>query len=107
MWLHVPVPPRIVEVMIFSAAGLLAFRGLGLLIASVVNSTQEGSAVIQIVYLPMLFLSGATLPLDILPPWLQKFAGFLPASYLYSGLQSMLLNGLGLWHSAGKWWHYF
>ena len=68
--------------------------------ASVVNSTQEGSAVVQILYLPMLMLSGAMMPLEILPPWLQKFSGFLPSPYLYSGMQSMLLNGQGIWHSA-------
>ena len=100
VWLHVPVPPRTPEAIVFSGIGLLAFRGIGLLLASVVNSTQEGTAVVQILYIPMLLLSGATMPLEILPSWVQKFAGFLPSTYLFSGMQSMLLNGQSLWHNA-------
>ncbi len=98
--LHVPLPPQTLAVVVFSAVGLLAFRGLGLLIASTVNSVAEGAAVVQAVYLPLLFLCGATIPLEILPPWLRTVTNFLPSPYLFSGMQSMLLNGLGLWHCA-------
>ena len=100
VYLHVPVPPRTVAVVAFSALGLLAFRGIGLLIASTVNSVQEGQAVVQVVYLPLLFLCGATIPLEILPPWLRTLTNFLPSPYLFSGMQAMLLNGYGFWHSA-------
>ncbi len=99
-WLHVPLPPRLLEVMIFSAIGLVAFRGIGLLIACVVRSTQESSAVVNIVYMPMLMLSGAMLPLNFLPPALQTVTAFLPSYYLFSGMQSMLLTDEGLRHNA-------
>ncbi len=99
-WLHVPFPPRLLEVVIFSAVGLVAFRGMGVLIACVVRSSQEGAAVINVIYLPMLMLSGAMLPLQFLPPWLQTATAFLPSFYLFSGMQSMLLNDQGLWHNA-------
>ena len=97
---HVPLPPQTLVVVVFSAVGLLAFRGIGLLIASTVNSVAEGTAVVQVVYLPLLFLSGATIPLEALPSWLRTATNFLPSPYLFSGMQSMLLNGHGLWHSA-------
>ena len=100
VWLHVPLPPRLPEVVIFSAIGLLAFRGIGVLIACVVRSVQESSAVVNVVYMPMLMLSGAMLPLQFLPPFLQTVTAFLPSYYLYSGMQSMLLNGQGIWHNA-------
>ena len=86
--------------MIFSAIGLVAFRGIGLLIACVVRSTQESSAIVNVVYLPMLMLSGAMLPLQFLPPALQTAHSFLPSYYLFSGMQSMLLTDEGLWHNA-------
>ncbi len=100
VWLHVPLPPRLPDLLVFSSLGLLAFRGIGLLMASVVNSSQEGQAVVQILYLPMLLLSGAMLPLEMLPASLQKLAAFLPSAYLFSGMQSMLLDQQNLWHSA-------
>ncbi len=46
---------------------MLAFRGLGLIIASVVNSAQESQIVIQLLYFPMLFLSGTDHSRQLLP----------------------------------------
>ena len=50
----------------------------------------------QILYLPMLFLSGATFPVSIMPVWVQSVAQFMPATYLYQGMQSMMIGGAGL-----------
>ena len=99
-WLRVPLPPRTAEVVIFSAVGLVAFRGMGTLVACVVRSAQESSAIVNVIYLPMLMLSGAMLPLQILPAALQTLTVFLPSYYLYSGMQSMLLTDEGLRHNA-------
>jgi ABC-type multidrug transport system permease subunit len=75
-----------------ASLGILAFRALGLIIASVVNSFQESNIVIQLVYMPMLFLSGATIPIAILPGWAQLVAQFIPAYYLVVGMQSTLFR---------------
>lgn len=99
-WMHVPVPVRVVELVLFSFVGLIAFRGLGLLISSVVASTGEAQGLIQLFFMPMFMLSGAMLPLEMLPPWLRATAGFLPSAYLFSGLQAMLLNHAGFAHVA-------
>lgn len=61
--------------------GIVTFAALGLIIASVTNSTQETQVINQILWSAFLFLSGATLPLPMLPIWLQRFALFLPATY--------------------------
>ena len=66
-----------------------AFRSLGLIIAAVVNSSQEANILIQIVYMPMLLLSGATFPLAFMPNWLQIVTQFIPASYLVSGMSGI------------------
>ncbi len=100
VWLHVPLPPRLPEVVVFSTLGLVAFRGIGLLIACVVRSVQESSAIVNVIYMPMLMLSGAMLPLQFLPPSLQTISVFLPSYYLFRGMQSMLLNGQGLWQNG-------
>jgi len=52
----------------------------------------ESQIIIQILYFPMLFLSGATFPLGIMPHWLQKLADFIPATYLTRGMKSILLE---------------
>ena len=66
---------------------------MGMIIAAVVNSAQEGGILIQLLYLPMLFLSGATFPVSIMPVWVQSIAQFLPATYLFQGMQSIMIAG--------------
>jgi imidazolonepropionase-like amidohydrolase/ABC-type multidrug transport system permease subunit len=83
-------PDRWVSLLMFVAIGVLAFRALGMMIASVVNSMQESQIVIQLIYFPMLFLSGTTIPMSVLPNWVQIVAQFIPATYLMNGMQSIL-----------------
>ncbi len=90
---HAPYPSHLGSLIVFISLGLVAFRAVGMIVASVVNSAQEAQIVIQILYLPMLFLSGATFPVSIMPLWVQTIAQFLPATYLFQGISSILLGG--------------
>ena len=54
--------------------GIVTFAALGLIIASVTNTMQETQIINQILWSAFLFLSGATLPLPMLPGWLQTLA---------------------------------
>jgi hypothetical protein len=72
--------------------GVLAFRAIGLILASVANSMQGSQVLIQIFYMPMLFLSGATFPITILPEWAQLVSQFMPASYLVTGFQGIFFR---------------
>ena len=90
---HDPLPSNLISLVLFVAIGLVAFRAMGMIIAAVVNSAQEASILIQLLYLPMLFLSGATFPVSIMPDWVQIMAHFLPATYLNDGLQSIMIAG--------------
>src|ERR1700689_895937 len=53
-----PWPQSMGCVLIFGAISILMMRAVGAVIASVVNSMQESQLIVQLVYLPMLFLSG-------------------------------------------------
>ena len=88
-----PVPPNLFSLFVFVCLAAAAFRSLGLIVAAVVNSTQESNIVIQTIYMPMLFLSGATFPLSILPSWLQLVSHFIPGTYLVSGISGILQDG--------------
>lgn len=85
-----PYPERIGSLLLFVAVAVLAFRAMGSMIAAVANSMQESQILIQLLYFPMLFLGGATIPLAILPNWLQTTSQFLPSTYLTGGLQGIL-----------------
>jgi imidazolonepropionase-like amidohydrolase/ABC-type multidrug transport system permease subunit len=100
VWLQMPLPARPLDFLIFVSLGSLAFRAMGMIVAAVVNSSQESQIVTQIIYLPMLFLSGATFPLQLFPHWLQIATQFVPATYLFQGMQSIFLMNATL---ASNW----
>jgi imidazolonepropionase-like amidohydrolase/ABC-type multidrug transport system permease subunit len=91
-----PWPKSMGSIVIFVSVGIAGFRAIGLILAAVANSMQESQILIQLVYLPMLFLSGATFPLAMFPPWLLTITQFLPATYLVTGVQAMLMRDEGI-----------
>lgn len=97
---HLPIPENLGSFFAFVIVGTLAFRGIGLIIGSVANSMAEAQILIQILYFPMLFLSGTTFPVSLFPDWLKTVAKFIPATYLTSGLQGILQNGESFFANA-------
>jgi imidazolonepropionase-like amidohydrolase/ABC-type multidrug transport system permease subunit len=91
-----PWPQSMGSILIFITIAIAGFRSIGLILASVVNSMQESQLLVQLIYLPMLFLSGATFPLSLFPPWLLAITQFVPATYMVVGIQGMLLRNEGI-----------
>jgi imidazolonepropionase-like amidohydrolase/ABC-type multidrug transport system permease subunit len=96
-----PLPDQFLSLLFLITLGCFAFRAMGLIIASVANSVAESNVLVQILYMPMLFLSGATFPFSSMPDWAQVASQFLPATYLNTGLQHVLIHNQGL--GAGLW----
>lgn len=94
-----PVPENWLSLGGLITLGIFAFRAIGLIIASTVNTVQESTIAIQLFYMPMLFLSGSTIPVTMLPGWAQIVSQFLPASYLVTGLQGVFLRKEPLWQN--------
>jgi len=75
-------------ILLLVTVGSATFSALGLIVASVTNTMQETQMINNLIWMGFLFLSGATIPLAIFPPWLQRVALFIPAQYLATGLES-------------------
>ncbi len=96
-WYHLPWPQHFASLVVFISLGLIAFRGIGMVIASVANTMQEGTILVQLLYFPMLFLSGATFPKESLPGrWLPAISKFIPATYLVDGIRDIVLKNKAL-----------
>jgi imidazolonepropionase-like amidohydrolase/ABC-type multidrug transport system permease subunit len=87
-----PFPPNWLAFLVFVILANFAMRSIGNIVASVANGMGESQVIIQCLYFPMMFLSGATFPVSILPQWVQAVAQFIPATHLVSGMQSILLR---------------
>ena len=94
---HVADLGNLLTTFLLVAIGTVSFGSLGLVVASVTNTMQETQVLNQLLWLPMLFLSGATLPVAYLSPYVQHFALFLPATYMVSGLQNGIYFSQHIW----------
>ena len=99
---HMPWPQHMAALLGFISLGLIAFRAIGLVIASVANNMQEGTILVQLLYFPMLFLSGATFPAQYFPRSLKIISKFIPATYYVEGIQNIIKSNLGTdWQHVG------
>jgi ABC-type multidrug transport system permease subunit len=89
---HVTNLGDLLSLFILVTIGTVAFASLGLVVASVTNTMQETQVLNQLLWLPLIFLSGATLPIAYLPKIAQGVAVFLPATYLVTGLQNAMYS---------------
>jgi len=98
------VPANLISLFLFVCFASASFRALGLIIASVVNNTQQSNLLIQPIYMAMLLLGGGMLPLSFLPEWLQIVTQFVPATYVTNGVSGILQKGESIaqnWHAVG------
>ncbi len=72
---------------------LFSIYSIGMMIAAVAKGIKASNLLCSIVYFPMLFFSGATLPYEVMPPVMQKAADFLP---LTQGIKLLKGTSLGL-----------
>jgi len=96
VFFHMPLRINLLTLLILVTVGTFAFAGFGLTIASVANTMQEAQVYNNVVWFTLLFLSGVTVPLPMLPHWIQRFAAFLPATYLVSSFQAIMVGGQSL-----------
>jgi imidazolonepropionase-like amidohydrolase/ABC-type multidrug transport system permease subunit len=92
-----PIPQNWFSLFLMASLGVCSLRAIGLILAAVTNTMQEATIAIQLLYMPMLFLSGATFPAAMLPKWAQTVAQFMPASYLVTGFQGIFFQNQKFW----------
>lgn len=84
------------------AAAIMAFSltSFGLFIASHVTRMEAFQTIMQLVLLPMLFLSGALFPINDLPGWLGVLTRLNPVTYAIDPLRRIILGAQDLGTAA-------
>ena len=62
--------------------GGLAMFAIGYLIACVAPGARMAQVIGMVIFYPMMFLSGAGMPIEVLPETLQRVSNFLPLTYV-------------------------
>ncbi len=75
----------------------LAMFSIGYLIAGLAPGARTAQVVGMVIFYPMMFLSGASIPLEVMPETIQRIADFLPLTYVVR-----LLRGLWFGDAWGE-----
>lgn len=93
-------PTQWLLLFVINLVGTLPFCALGLWIGTRVGG-QAAPAVVNVIYLPMAFLSGLWMPLNILPPIFGQLAAVWPSYHL----GQIALKVVGRDAGGGVWMH--
>jgi ABC-2 type transport system permease protein len=77
----------------------LVFTALGTAMASMMEDMQGFGLIVNLVNMPLFFLSGALFPLDSAPVWIRYIADINPLTYGVDGLRAALIgiSEYGIW----------
>lgn len=71
---------------------MVSIHSIGMVVASLAPNAQMAGVIASIIYFPMIFLSGATIPYEIMPKALQTVSDFMP---LTQGIKLLKTVSLG------------
>lgn len=91
------LPENLLAFLLSLGLGAIAFAGLGLAVAALIRSGEAVAAVVNVIILPMSFLSGSFGPADELPGVLEALRDVLPLNYLLELVYATYVDGDAIW----------
>jgi ABC-2 type transport system permease protein len=85
------------NVAVLSIIGGGCFVSLGFALASLSKDVNAANALLQVVQMPMMFLSGIFFPMDNAPGWIQPVVKAMPLTYLANGMRDVVIDAHSLW----------
>jgi ABC-2 type transport system permease protein len=80
-------------ILIFAILSMVSTFALGFIIAGLAPNVRTAETVGMAIYFPMIFLSGATIPIQIFPTALKNFANVLPMTHVVKLMQGLWFGG--------------
>ena len=92
-----PFPREIGSLVLLVVLGVLCFAALGVGLSGLVRSAEGSSAVVNLIVLPMAFLTGAFGPTQHFPRVLRAVGDVLPLKYLVDLVNAVYLHHQAFW----------
>lgn len=99
---HVGVPDGIGSLILLVVFGIVCFAALGVGITAAIRSAEGSSGVLNVILLPMAFLSGSFGPTRSYPHFLRAIADVLPLTHFLRIVQGTILDGDAFWAHPGS-----
>jgi ABC-2 type transport system permease protein len=78
---------------VFMILTCATFTGLGLILATKLGDTEGFMSIMNLIVMPIFFLSGAFFPLQVMPAWVRYIMYIDPLTYGVDGLRGTLVGG--------------
>jgi ABC-2 type transport system permease protein len=85
----------VVELMLLIVIVSISLSGLGLLVASRMQSQQGFQVVIQLIIMPLIFLAGVFYPVNNVPVWMEVISKVNPLTYGVDAIRQVFLGSEG------------
>jgi ABC-2 type transport system permease protein len=92
-----PWPTHLLSLVLVLVLGAAAFAALGVAITGFIRSLEGSSAALNLIVLPMAFLSGSFGERQRYPAALRAIGDVLPLKYLLDAVRAVYLNGREIW----------
>jgi ABC-2 type transport system permease protein len=90
-------PSRVLSLAAVLVLGAAGFAGIGLAASCLIRSAEGSSAAVNLILLPMAFLSGSFGPTEDYPRFLQAIGDVLPLKYVIDLVGRVYLDGERAW----------
>jgi ABC-2 type transport system permease protein len=97
----VPIAGSVFSLVVVLLVGAGAFAALGIGLTALIRSAEGSSAVVNALYLPLSFISGAFFSEDTFPEVLQALAAILPLSHLIELARDVMVFDDTVWDHPG------
>ncbi len=84
------------ELAIFTVLGVTCFAAMGVAFSHVIPNFEAAPAYTNLVFLPMIFISGVFYDVDNVPTFLRNIAEALPLVHVINGISAALVTGAPL-----------
>jgi ABC-2 type transport system permease protein len=98
----VPFPDRLLSLVLTLLLGAVAFAAMALALTGAIRTAEGSSAVVNAVYLPMTFISGAFFSAHSFPAFIRAIADVLPLTYFIRLVRDVMLGGHEIWSRPGS-----
>ena len=98
----IPWPPDLLELVVFVAAGVACLASLGVAYSHVIPNFDSAPAFVNVVFLPVIFISGVFYDAEDAPSFLRDIARALPLTHVIDGLSGAMVTGASLADNAGS-----
>ena len=98
---NTPFPSRIGSIAVVVVLGAICFAAMGIGLSGLIRSGEGSSAVVNLIVLPMSFLTGAFGPTHHYPRFLRAIGDVLPLKYLVDLSNAVYLHKQAVWSKPG------